>query len=145
VRGPEILREESFRAHYFFFFLAVFLAFFAFFAFFAMLPSMIPNDELAGNQPCARPAYTTIAKMHLPSGYTQSRSLGSRAERAFLTASNRSEMQMRCGGRSIPRVVDATGGSFCGADRWSFGVYASNADNSARFYRFLRIVDQPIG
>ena len=46
VRGPEILREESFRAHYFFFFLAVFLAFFAFFAFFAMLPSMIPNDEL---------------------------------------------------------------------------------------------------
>jgi hypothetical protein len=46
VRGPEILREESFRARYFFFFLAVFLAFFAFFAFFAMLPSMIPNDEL---------------------------------------------------------------------------------------------------
>ena len=46
MRGPEILREESFRAHYFFFFLAVFLAFFAFFAFFAMLPSMNPNDEL---------------------------------------------------------------------------------------------------
>ena len=45
VRGPEILRED-FRAGYFFFFLAVFLAFFAFFAFFAMLPSMIPNDEL---------------------------------------------------------------------------------------------------
>src|SRR5258708_26097581 len=34
--------------------------------------------------------------MQLTSGYTQSRSLGSRAERAFLTASNRSEMQMRC-------------------------------------------------
>ena len=49
-RGPEILREESFRARYFFFFLAVFLAFFAFFAFFAMLPSMIPNDSAAGNQ-----------------------------------------------------------------------------------------------
>jgi hypothetical protein len=46
VRGPEILREESIRVRYFFFFLAVFLAFFAFFAFFAMLPSMIPNDEL---------------------------------------------------------------------------------------------------
>ena len=56
VRGPEILREESFRARYFFFFLAVFLAFFAFFAFFAMLPSMIPNDELTARLgiSCAR-------------------------------------------------------------------------------------------
>jgi hypothetical protein len=53
--------------------------------------------------------------------------------------------EFECGRQSIPRVVDATGGSFCGGDRWSFRVRAGDMDNSARFYRFLRIVDQPIG
>jgi hypothetical protein len=51
--------------------------------------------------------------------------------------------EFECDGRSIPFVADATGGSFCGGDRWPFRL-SERYGQQRPLLSIRAVVDRPI-